>query len=118
MRARIPSSSEHDYQDAIVDLAHLHGYIVFHQRPALTSKGYRSTTEYDGEGFPDLILLGGCVLAVELKSERGAVTPLQDAWLQRFQIAGAETFVWRQGMHSLEMIEAILKNHSTRRRRR
>lgn len=47
-------------------------------------------------GWPDLVAFRGtCVLAAELKSERGRTTPQQERWLALFREAGIQTFVWR-----------------------
>lgn len=66
-----------------------------HFRPARTKHGW--TTAMSGHpGFPDYIAVKGeRLLAVEIKSEKGKVTPEQMAWLDAFQEAGAETFLWR-----------------------
>ena len=38
---------------------------------------------------------GERILAVELKSAKGVLTPEQRAWLERLRRAGVETRIWR-----------------------
>ena len=48
-------------------------------------------------GFPDILAIRGerCV-AIELKSARGALTPAQADWLDRFRgVPGVEVYVFR-----------------------
>ncbi len=74
--------SEKDLQDAIVDAARLYGYVAFHSRPAITGKGWRTPVQYDGKGFPDLVLVGReRVIFAEIKSDRGKPTVEQEQWL-------------------------------------
>lgn len=74
---------EADFQRQVIDLAHLHGWLVAHFRPANTANGWRTAVEADGAGFPDLVLArGGSVLFWELKADRGGEpSPAQRAWL-------------------------------------
>ncbi len=75
--------SERDLQNAIVDAAHLYGYDVFHARPALSKKGWRTPVAYDGKGYPDLTMVGnGRVIFAELKSARGKLEREQEHWLE------------------------------------
>jgi hypothetical protein len=54
-------------------------------------------------GWPDLVFArrhvrgypGGAVMFRELKTERGKVTPEQEAWLEALHFAGFDTGVWR-----------------------
>jgi hypothetical protein len=49
-------------------------------------------------GFPDFVLAGpGGVLFRELKTERGKVTPAQQAWLDVLTAGGGDAKVWRPG---------------------
>ena len=85
--------SEADLQAAIIDLAHLLGWRVAHFRPAQNSRGaWRTAVSADGAGFPDLVLVrNGVVIFVELKSEKGRISPAQEAWLA----ALPHSLVWR-----------------------
>ncbi len=77
--------SERDLQNAIVDAARLYGYLVFHTRPAISAKGWRTPVQYDGKGYPDLTMVGTKrpfrVIFAELKSEKGKLTRQQEQWL-------------------------------------
>ncbi len=75
--------SERDLQNAIVDAAHLYGYKVFHTRPALSAKGWRTPVQYDGKGFVDLVLVGPHrIVFAEIKSEKGKLSREQEHWLE------------------------------------
>lgn len=72
--------TERDLQDVVIQTAQLYGWMVTHFRPAKTDRGWRTPLEGDA-GFPDLVLArGGEVLIVELKSQRGKVSPMQELW--------------------------------------
>ncbi len=81
---------------AVIELARAAGYRVAHFRPAKTGKGWRTTVQGDGTGFPDLILCGrGRCIVAELKSDRGTETREQTDWLHAFADADVETYLWR-----------------------
>jgi hypothetical protein len=47
-------------------------------------------------GFPDLVLVRPPdVIYVELKSDKGRLSPEQTAWLQDLEKAGQEVHIWR-----------------------
>ena len=75
-------ASETDFQNLVIELAQLRGWLVFHARPSQT--GGRWSTAMQGQpGFPDLVLARrGEVLHVELKSEKGRLTEWQKMWLE------------------------------------
>jgi hypothetical protein len=78
--------SERDWQQAVVDCARWNSWLCYH-----THDSRRSTA-----GFPDLCLVRGAeLLFVELKSEKGRISPAQRAWLDALEAAGAEVWVWR-----------------------
>jgi hypothetical protein len=88
--------------DAAVELAHTKGYIAAHFRPAPSRSGFITPYSYDSKGFPDLILVGPKMLAVEVKGDGDSLRPEQEMWLAAFEKAGVETFVltskaWREG---------------------
>lgn len=87
--------SEADWQATVTDLAAVHGWRVFHARPARTARGWATPVAYDGAGFPDLVLVRERVVFAELKSHRGKVTGDQQAWLDSLGRGGAEVYVWR-----------------------
>ena len=60
----------------VLELSTLLGWRTAHFRPAMTSHGWRTAVSGDGKGFPDLVLVSGRVLFVELKGARGKVTVL------------------------------------------
>lgn len=73
--------SEADFQTRVVDYARLRGWMLVHYRPARTKTGVRTPLQGD-KGCPDLILARhGRVLLIELKSDKGRVSPEQKTWL-------------------------------------
>lgn len=88
--------AEADWQTRVTDLADLRGWRWAHFRPARTERGWRTPVSGPlGAGFPDLVLVRHRVLFVELKAERGRVTPEQRAVHIALRAAGAEVRVWR-----------------------
>lgn len=75
--------SERDFQNNVVELAHLYGWRVAHFGIGQTQKGYRTPVRYDGKGFPDLVLAHPAfgVVFAEMKSDRGRVSDEQADWL-------------------------------------
>lgn len=70
--------TEKQLQKALVDLARMRGYLVYH-----TFDSRRSDP-----GFPDLICVKpgvggrpGRLAALEVKADRGAIRPMQLAWI-------------------------------------
>lgn len=88
--ARVVEScvTEKDFARALVDLAHLTGWLLYHTHDSRRSPA----------GFPDLVLVRALrVVYAELKTARGRVTPDQKVWLHALQQAGQEVHVWRPG---------------------
>lgn len=85
------------FQQQVLALAKLRGWLTAHFRPGMDRRGNWSTAVAgDGSGFPDTILIRGTRLVIaELKSESGRVAPEQRAWLDAWRQTGAEVFVWR-----------------------
>lgn len=106
--AGLPSVTEAELLQQVIDLAHLFGYRCAHFRPAWTGRGWRTPVQGDGAGFPDLILVGrGRVIAAELKRESAPdPTGEQAAWLEELAAAGVPVFVWRPS--DLERIADVL----------
>ena len=98
----LPAESEAGFQRAVVQLARLNHWLVYHPLPLRTATGWATGTMGDA-GYPDLTLAkGGRVILAELKTDRGRLTELQERWVRE---AGA--VVWRPSMWA--SIEAILK---------
>lgn len=88
--------SESAFQEAVIDLARLHGWLVYHARPAQIRPG-RWATPFTGDpGFPDLCLVHHTrgALFAELKSGTGRPTDAQVRWIATLQAAGCEAYIW------------------------
>lgn len=84
--------TEADLSRAVVRYAELCGWRVMTWRNTKAA-GLRS---HSALGFPDLILLRRArLIAAELKSEKGKLRPGQQEWLEAFQEAGAQSYIWR-----------------------
>ena len=89
----LPVQTEREFQDAVVQLAQLCGWWIYHTHDSRRS----------APGFPDLVLAKqGRVVFAELKSQRGRVSEPQRAWLDALaprvgQPASHAAYVWRAG---------------------
>jgi hypothetical protein len=89
--------TEADWQQQVAQFARLHRWLVFHARPAQTSRGWRTPVQHDGAGFPALTLVrtGQTPIFVELLSERGSLTRQQADWVRALEAASARVFCWK-----------------------
>ena len=90
--------SEADLQASIIELARIGGWLVHHDRPARTNKGWRTALEGHA-GYPDLTLArgglaGARVLWVEVKTAQGKLDPDQQAWARRLGSSMDEALDW------------------------
>jgi hypothetical protein len=59
-------------------------------------------------GWPDILAIRGSrIVVAELKAAKGSVEPAQQAWLDAWDAAGAEVFVWRPA--DLALIVNVLR---------
>jgi len=101
--------SEATLQAGVIELAHVYGFMVHHDLPSQRSNGSWSTLVSGDTGFPDLILAKeGRVLAIELKSEKGAQSLAQKDW-QRELGDGVEYYLWKPTDWNNGTVERILK---------
>ena len=95
---RTDAMKESELLDNVLQLAKLRGWLAAHFRPAQTRRGWRTAVSGDGAGFPDLVMVrkDRC-LFVELKSERGKLSPNQETWLGFLTGANqrGRVYVWR-----------------------
>lgn len=80
--------TEKEWQRQVVDLLGWNGWASYH-----TYDSRRSNP-----GFPDIFAIHietGDRLAAELKTEEGRVSPAQEWWLNLFELAGIDCYVWR-----------------------
>jgi len=113
--------NESQLQTAVIDTAHLLGFLVAHFRPAETKKGWRTPVQADGKGFPDLVLVRPPrLLFVELKAKGKKPTPEQEDWLQCLRgvsdymgqsgkRTAVEVYVWDPSDWQRGLIEEVLR---------
>ncbi len=89
-----PDESEAAFQSRVIALAVSLGWLVHAERAGRTAKGWRTPIS-GAAGFPDLVLVRGRVVWVELKSEKGRVSPDQETWITMLAAAGQEVYIWR-----------------------
>jgi hypothetical protein len=100
------SMREDELQTAVISIARSLGYLVAHFRPARVAGSWRTPTQADANGYPDLTLARdgwewkpgyerGRLIFVELKSQRGRVGQFQELWLDVLRACGCECYVWR-----------------------
>ena len=90
--------TEAAFQDAIVDLAVLTGWLVFHPRPAMVRDGTYVTAIKGHPGYVDLTMVHagrGLACFVELKSRIGRLSVEQAAWGNAMRAAGLDYRVLR-----------------------
>jgi hypothetical protein len=96
-------------QAAAVEIAHARGYIAAHFTTVTDSRGFaRTPVAADGKGFPDLILVGRKVVAVEVKGDGDRMRSEQEVWLEAFSKAGVETLVLTPKAYREGALEALL----------
>jgi len=91
---RVPT--ELDYTDTVIAMARAFGWLTMHQRPARTSKGWRTPVS-GNKGFFDFVLIHektGAVIFAELKTERGVVSADQRRWIAAAEKSPNRTVVW------------------------
>ena len=77
--------TEAELQNAVIDLCKLLNIAYYH-----TYNSRRSVA-----GFPDLVLVKDRIIFVELKSEKGRLSPSQRQWRDDIQGAGGEWWLVR-----------------------
>lgn len=76
--------TEDDFQQQVIDLAVLYGWLAYHTRDSRRSQ----------PGFPDLVLVRDMTLFVELKMPNKKMMPAQVKWRQALLAAGQEHRLW------------------------
>ena len=107
--------TEAEFQNAVVDLAHVYGWKISHFGAARTKDGWSTPVRYDGKGFPDCVFvytgnrpLPHRVLFVEFKTDRGRLSPAQTDWGDWLDDAGTEYCLWRPG--NADIIAGVLSD--------
>ncbi len=99
----IPPMLESEFQDQVVDLARRLGYdFIYHTWNSQNSPA----------GFPDLMILRGHLIVMELKSESGTLTPEQYFWLLAFLEITPFVYVFKPSDWD-EVVEALQKGRGS-----
>ncbi len=100
-RAKLAGVTEAEFQQQVLELAKLRGWLRAHFRPGRTKSGWRTAVSGDGAGFPDLVLVRPPrLIFAELKRNGGKVSHDQLVWLTelgRCQVpcGMVEVYLWR-----------------------
>ncbi len=103
--------TETELKDIVISVAKRYGWLIHHDLPAQNNRGRWLTNIQGDAGFPDLLMVhpvSGKILAVELKSERGKLSPLQKRWLMAFDAGKVFNSVWKPS--DMEYILYTLSN--------
>lgn len=104
---------EEDFQQQIIEYAHLRGWKVAHFRPARMQDDedgeevWRTPVQADGKGFFDLVLTRERVVWMEVKSEKGRLSKDQKNWRDWILRADGEYYCVQPS--DWEIIEVILR---------
>lgn len=91
------AETEAHFQARVEGLASFLGWEWIHIQRALNDRGHWRTPVrgHLGPGWPDLVMIKGQrIVACELKSERGRLSPAQERVLRLLALAGIECHVW------------------------
>lgn len=81
-----PAMTEREFQQQVVDLAGLTGWLVYHTHDS----------RHSAQGWPDLVLVRPPELIfAELKTETGRLSTAQKEWLEALTGSGQRACVWR-----------------------
>jgi hypothetical protein len=110
--------TEESLQSSIIDLATMLGFLIHHDRPAMSSSGNWATHVQGHTGFPDLILVherSHAIVVMELKG-KDAPTPTKNQWrwLDAFKrpdpsVSGMWTCVFRPEHWQAGDVERVLQ---------
>jgi hypothetical protein len=113
MASSMPQMSEAQLQQNVIDMAHVFGWLVHAERPAMRADGTWRTPIQGDKGFPDLVLIkGNRVLFCELKSQRGYTSEAQEEWWRRTLDTKVQYYLWRPAEWFDGTIERILKGET------
>lgn len=90
--------TETEWQRTLVGALNTFGWHHMHVRRTV-GRGKQWTTSTSAKGWPDLVALRGpWLVAIEVKTDVGKITPEQIEWLHRFSLlAGGRAWVIRPG---------------------
>ena len=110
MRWQKATPTEAQFQKAVIELAELHGWRVFHAVGGEHQKRQNATAT----GWPDLAMVHekrGLFFVVELKTNEGRPTTEQMAWMDALEAAQVDVELWRPNQWS--SIVALLAEQHT-----
>ena len=105
--------TERQFQQWVLNTAHALGWKCYHHDTQLPTRATVDgrvirTRAMVGKGFPDIVAVRGsqCLMA-ELKTEKGKLSPEQEAWAEALRdVKGIRYYIWRP--HDMDDITEIL----------
>jgi hypothetical protein len=93
----LATMSEAELLSNVIEMAELLKWRCVHFRPGMNRRGHWATamSGTQAAGWPDLTLCRDRLIAVELKSDKGRLTPAQLDWAAALTNAGVEYFCFR-----------------------
>lgn len=112
----LPVLTEAQEADILVAWLRVHGYKFTHignetgSSPEAMRRAVRLKRQGVSKGFPDyLIIAGGHIIFIELKSKRGYASPEQKAWIEAInEIDNVEGFICRGAEAAIKVIEELV----------
>lgn len=102
------TATEGAFQRLLIACAIDNGWLVHHTPPAQVRKGTHVTPTQGHTGFPDLVLVRGSrFVVVELKSQRGTTSEMQDIWLGRLADCTIDSRLWRPSDWLTEIVPLL-----------
>lgn len=101
---------EDDFQQQIIDLAHLNGWRVAHFRNVRVQRAdgsvyYEVPVQEDGKGFLDLVLARERIIWIEVKAGQNKPSKEQQGWIDALKAAGQEVYVfWPSDWPEIEKV--------------
>lgn len=87
--------TEAELQRGVIERAQALGWKVMHPLPGQTRKGWATSTQGDGKGYPDLTLVRERIIFAELKAEGKYLSIEQKMWRDWILAAGGEWYMWK-----------------------
>jgi hypothetical protein len=103
--------SEAELLSNVIALAEHLKWRAVHFRPGMNRRGVWATAMSGSQaaGWPDLTLCRDRLIAVELKADKGRLTPAQSDWAAALVNAGVEYHCWRPADWLDGTIERVLR---------
>lgn len=116
-----PEPKEADIQASILRALRIHPAVVWHERTNTGagklqhSNGTSRFIRFGFKGQPDILgqVVGGRLLAIEVKRPSGVVSPDQKAFISKAKENGAVAFVARSVADVFEVLDGVIRDRNS-----